>query len=90
MGNAGSLLYVDAAPPLSIPWHEVAVGIGAIRTKMEGLLSSRRPDKLQLGHPREFEPEVDPVADAAMPQGFARSKPEGLPAEGFCAKLKDS
>jgi hypothetical protein len=108
------------------------VGMGAIRTEMEGLLSTpdvaaqghwqraspaiskteryrrrlaqelrhvvqqsgrapRRQDKLQLGLPRDrFELEAGSVADAAMSQGFARSNPEGLSAERFCAQQKDS
>ena len=108
------------------------VGMGAIRTEMEGLLSTpdvaarghsqraspaisktersrrrlaqklryvvqqsgrtpRRQDKLQLGLPRDrFELAADSVADAAMSEGFARLNSEGLSAERFCARQKDS
>jgi hypothetical protein len=49
----------------------------------------RRPDQLQLGLPRDrFELEADSVADATMFQNFAKSNPEGLSAERFCAQRK--
>jgi hypothetical protein len=108
------------------------VGVGAIRTEMEVLLSTpdvaaqgrwqraspaisqterdrrrlvqeprqvvqqsrrapRRQHKLQLGLPRDrFALAAGAVADAAMSQGFARSTPQGLSAERFCAQPKDS
>jgi hypothetical protein len=53
--------------------------------------AARRPGQLQPGLPRDrFELEADAVAVPAMSQGFARSNPEDLSAEGFRAQQKDS